>query len=57
MEIFDLNDLMVVVLRESTSDNFVETLENFVERFQPSDTKMKIGELAQTGIDIIVERI
>jgi len=38
------------------SDSFVEILENFVERFECLDIKMKVGDLAQTAIDIIVER-
>jgi len=49
MEIFD-------IFSESISDSFVEILENFVERLWMLDIKMKIGDLAQTAIDIIVER-
>jgi hypothetical protein len=39
-----------------TSDTFVEILESFVERLWMLDIKMKVGDLAHTAIDIIVER-
>ena len=38
------------------SDRFVEVLESLVERFRMLDIKTKIGDLAQTAIDIIVDR-
>jgi len=48
---------MVLILCESTSDSFVEILENYVERFLMLDIKMKVGDLAETAFDTVVERI
>ena len=39
------------------SDRFVEIVKSFVERLWMLDIKMKIDDLAQTPIDIVVERI
>jgi hypothetical protein len=41
---------------DSDTDSFVEILKSFVERLWMPDIKMEIGDLAQTAIDIIVER-
>jgi hypothetical protein len=37
------------------SDSFVEIVNSFVERLWMVDIKMKIGDLAETAIDINVE--
>jgi hypothetical protein len=40
----------------SISDGFVEMVKSFVERLWMLDIKMKTVDLAETAIDMVVER-